>query len=88
LIGEPPRILMTDGLEFQPARPEPLEGVVDLFVRGVCQVRHNYFHGEKFVGRGESAARDHALVRQALWVLNLAAARHPTFGDRLRGGDK
>jgi hypothetical protein len=81
LINDPPRILMTHDLEWQPA--PPLADVVDLFVRGVCQVRNNYFYGEKFVGGGDSIARDHELVRQALWVLDLAADRLPPVGGSI-----
>ncbi|WP_133254954.1 hypothetical protein [Phenylobacterium hankyongense] len=78
LIAEPPRILMRDSLTFEPPVPAPITDVVGLLVRGVCQVRHNYAHGEKFIGEGDFQ-RDTALVRQALFVLTRAAERHEAF---------
>ena len=60
---------------MQPDVQDPITGVVPLFIRGVCQVRNNIVHGEKFV---ESARpRDHALVLEANWVLEQAIVRHP-----------
>ena len=75
---------MREGFSFEPEHPPPIANAVELFVRGVCQVRHNYFHGEKFRGGAEPIARDHALISEARWVLGFAAARHPEVGDRLR----
>lgn len=75
LIAEPPRVLMRDSMRFEPDAPAPITDVVELFTRGVCQVRHNYIHGEKFVDEAR-AERDAALVREALAVLECAAARH------------
>jgi hypothetical protein len=74
LVREPPRAYYRD-IGLHPEMPDPIGGIVDLFVRGVCQVRNNIEHGEKFV---ESATpRDHALTREALWVLKKAIAEHP-----------
>lgn len=72
LIQEPPRTLMADGLRWEPERPAPIETVVQLFVKGVCNVRNSYVHGEKFVGGDRSVERDAALVREALLILELA----------------
>jgi hypothetical protein len=74
LISEPPRIFYRER-GMQPEVQHPITGVVPLFIRGVCQVRNNIVHGEKFV---ESARpRDHALVLEANWVLEQAIKRHP-----------
>src|SRR6185312_8800419 len=47
LISEPPRIYYRE-LGMQPDIQEPITAVVPLFVRGVCQVRNNIVHGEKY----------------------------------------
>ncbi len=47
LIAEPPRVRMRDSMAFEPTDQEPIANVIELFTRGVCQVRHNYEHGEK-----------------------------------------
>jgi hypothetical protein len=80
LIGEPPRIHYR-GLGLQPEVQEPIKDVVELFVRGVCQVRNNIVHGEKYVEL--ATQRDDALVREAHWVLEQAIARHPKFKELL-----
>jgi hypothetical protein len=72
LIHEPPRTLMADGLRWEPELPDPIENVVELFVRGVCKVRNSYVHGEKFVGGDRSIERDATLVHEALLILELA----------------
>lgn len=77
LVGEPPRRLMNQGLEWQPAFSPPIENVLDLFTRGICQVRHNLAHGEKFDVTGSGWDRDIALVTQALWTLERALERSP-----------
>jgi hypothetical protein len=57
---------------------EPITDVGALFIRGVCQVRNNIVHGEKFV---ESARpRDYALVEEAHWVLEQAITQHQDAG--------
>jgi hypothetical protein len=74
LLQEPPRAYHRDQT-WQPEHQEPINNVAELFVRGVCQVRHNIVHGEKFMFQDE--VRDHALVREAHWVLQQAIAQHP-----------
>jgi hypothetical protein len=69
LIAEPPRTRMAAGLVFSPENPFPLENVQDLFLRGVCRVRNNIVHGEKFDVSGSGWERDEILTRQAHWVL-------------------
>jgi hypothetical protein len=69
LIAEPPRTKMAAGLVFSPENPCPLENVRDLLIRGVCRVRNNIVHGEKFDISGAGWERDEALTRQAHWVL-------------------
>jgi hypothetical protein len=71
LINDPPRKLMAD-LTWQPEQPPKLTNVVELFVKGVCQVRHSYIHGEKFMSGGDQRQRDATLVHEALGVLRLA----------------
>jgi hypothetical protein len=72
LVLEPPRTLMADGLRWEPEWPDALEGVVELFVKGVCKARNSYVHGEKFVSSDRTFERDARLVREALLVLELA----------------
>ncbi len=74
LIGEPPRVYVR-GRGMQPEVQEPITDVVQLFSRGVCQVRNNIVHGEKYVDLATS--RDNALVREAHWVLQQAVTQHP-----------
>lgn len=76
LIQEPPRRLMAD-LTWKPDVPASIENVVDLFQRGVCQVRNNLFHGEKYIGSPDAHSRDEALVSESLWVLRLASEKTP-----------
>lgn len=76
LIQEPPRRLMAD-LTWRPDVPAPIENVVDLFKRGVCQVRNNLFHGEKYIGSPDAQSRDEALVSESLWILRLASEKAP-----------
>ena len=79
LIGEPPRRLMNQGLEWQPSLSPPIENVLDQFNRGICRVRHNLAHGEKFSVTGSGWNRDIALVTQALWVLERALEKGHFF---------
>ncbi len=64
-------------LTWKPDVPIPIENVVELFQRGVCQVRNNLFHGEKYIGSREAQSRDEALVSESLWVLRLASEKAP-----------
>lgn len=73
LIGEPPRAFHREG-GWQPENPAPIKNVVELFLRGVCQVRNNIEHGEKFVI--EEGSRSEALVDEAHWVLEQATLQH------------
>lgn len=73
LLGEPPRKLMREGLEWRPLNPKPLANVVELFEQGVCRVRNSFVHGEKFVSDQDGQReRDATLVREALFVLSEA----------------
>lgn len=73
LIVEPPRVYHRKG-GWQPQSQRPIDGIEELIVCGVCQVRHNIVHGEKFmVAEGP---RSYALVKEAHWVLEQAIARH------------
>jgi len=74
LLAEPPRIYYTRQ-GFGPEIQKPITDVVQLFTRGVCQVRNNIVHGEKYVDL--ATPRDDALVIGANRVLELAIARHP-----------
>jgi hypothetical protein len=73
LIGEPPRAYYLEG-GWKPRNQEPIRNVVELFLRGVCQVRNNIEHGKKFIA--EEGPRSDALVNEAHWVLEQAALRH------------
>jgi hypothetical protein len=72
LIKEPPRRRMADGLVFSPETPLPLGNIQDLIVLGVCRVRNNLVHGEKFGVSGVGWERDEILTREARWVLQKA----------------
>jgi hypothetical protein len=83
IIKEPPRVRMRDSMDYEPAVPEPITNVVELFTRGVCQVRHNYEHGEKYF-TNESRARDTILTQEASRVLKRAADRLGPVADLLK----
>jgi hypothetical protein len=76
LIGEPPRALHRNG-EWLPKNQSPISNVVELILRGVCQVRHNIEHGEKYVE--PEGARSDALVNEAHWVLERAIETLPAL---------
>lgn len=44
---------------------------------GVCQVRNNLFHEEKYIGSPKAQSRDEAIVSEALWVLRLTSEKAP-----------
>lgn len=74
LISVPPRRLLAN-LQWSPKIPAPLTNVHDLIIQGVCRVRNNYLHGEKFVGGPEMLFdRDKILVEEAHAVLREALA--------------
>lgn len=75
LIHEPPRKRLAEGFRWHPEQPAPLTSVEQLLVNGVCQVRNNLVHGEKFAVDGLSWGRDLALVSESLMVLRLAMSR-------------
>jgi hypothetical protein len=79
LIAEPPRKRMSAGSKWLPDQPPPIQTTEELFRRGVCQVRHNLAHGEKFNVTGDGWERDLTLVTQSLWVLEQAVERHQGF---------
>jgi len=73
LIGDPPRQLKSDGLEWMPKQTTPLTNVQQLIVQGVCRVRNSYIHGEKFRGGPEGQwERDATLIEEAHAVLDEA----------------
>lgn len=72
LITEPPRKLLAEELQWDPAELEPLKNVSELMVKGMCRVRNSFVHGEKFASAGHWQ-RDAQLVRDALAVLIAAA---------------
>jgi hypothetical protein len=78
LVTEPPRVYHRDH-GMMPKIQEPITDVMQLFRRGVCQVRNNIVHGEKYVDL--ATPRDDALVREANWVLEQAIARHPRMSS-------
>ena len=73
LIKEPPRAYYRNE-GWQPVQQQPIADVEELFVLGVCQVRHNIFHGEKFMM--EEGQRSYNLVNEAHWVLAEAIKKH------------
>ena len=76
LIAKPPGKLMRADLSWnRPGRP--LQGSVELFERGVCRVRNNFFHGEKFVGNADEIERDIILIAEAVAVLLAAKGKIP-----------
>jgi len=75
LIEDPPMRLL-EGLVWEAPKHKPLENVVQLFIEGVCQVRHNYEHGEKLVSTPAQKARDLRLMSEAGCVLSRAVASH------------
>ncbi len=78
LINEPPRTRASTGRVFIPQFPRPLGDVVELFVKGVCRVRNNLVHGEKFGSTGPEWDRDEVLTREAHWVLEQAIGATPS----------
>jgi hypothetical protein len=54
-----------------------IRNVTQLFTRGVCQVRNNIVHGEKYIE--VATPRDDALVKEAMWVLQKAIRCHPVM---------
>lgn len=73
LIGDPPRQLMAETMEWAPKQTTPLSNVHQLFIEGVCRVRNSYVHGEKFTGGPEGQwDRDAALIEEAHAVLKEA----------------
>lgn len=75
LIGSPPRKLRSD-MRWTDKRSEPLRNVTELIVEGVCRVRNNSIHGEKFRGKEGQWARDLQLIREAREVLAAAIEWH------------
>jgi hypothetical protein len=71
LMNRPPRKRMAD-LCWAPENPAPIGDVRELFRRGLCQVRNNLAHGEKFVVDGDDLKRDIVLIEQSLWALEQA----------------
>jgi hypothetical protein len=74
LLAEPPRVMHRSG-EWRPTRQLPIADVTELVLRGLCQVRNNIVHGEKFIG--ENSERSHALVVEAYWILEQIVESNP-----------
>ena len=74
ILTEPPRVLHSDG-RWLPETQTTIKDVNELFVRGVCQVRHNIEHAGKFLYPEEKRSYD--LVSEAAWILSQAISRHP-----------
>ena len=77
ILNEPPRARMAASFAFEPALQTPIVDGRELFLRGVCQVRNNFAHGEKFVVSGLGWDRDLQLIRDAHWILKEAISAHP-----------
>jgi hypothetical protein len=86
LLSEPPRKLVKEGLKWEPEIAKPLANVTELFEQGVCRVRNNFLHGEKFVGGSGNWERDATLVYEALMVLREARDRIPAVAAELAKG--
>jgi len=65
---------MANSLLYEPEVSEPIGGIDAIFTRGICKVRHNLVHGEKFIVSGAGWDRDVKLVTQALLILEKAAS--------------
>jgi hypothetical protein len=77
LINAPPRKrLNQDGRAEWGETFAPIACVADLFLLGVCQVRHNLVHGNK----QELNERDQALISEAYHVLETAIERSQLLG--------
>ena len=74
LTNEPPRAYHRK-IGWWPPNQTPIRDVVELFERGVCQVRNNIVHGEKYID--PERPRSDILVNEAHWVLQQAILRHP-----------
>jgi hypothetical protein len=77
LIGNPPRKHILDPVSgnatWNPKTTAPLKNVQELIVMGVCRVRNNFFHGEKFIGGDPGDwLRGETLLSEALSVLKFA----------------
>ena len=73
LIREPPRAYHGEA-GWQPRQSAPIADTEDLFIRGVCQVRNNIVHGEKYIF--QEGERSDDLVKEATWVLEQAINTH------------
>jgi hypothetical protein len=83
LLARRPRKLKRQPSAWQPAEALPVTNAKELFVKGICQVRNNLFHGEKFRGSPESRERDAALVAESEWVLKLVREKLPQLREHL-----
>jgi hypothetical protein len=72
LLRTPPEVFANLGDKTDWEGVAPIGNVQMLFLNGVCQVRHNLIHGNKFIGSEKDRERDVTLVREALAVLQLA----------------
>lgn len=72
LLATPPEVFSNFGGVTDWAKVTPIFNVESLFLNGVCQVRHNLVHGNKFIGAEKDRDRDTTLVREASSVLQLA----------------
>ncbi len=71
LIDMPPKAFLHEtGWENQ--QPRPIDQVEDLFIRGICSVRNNLTHGDKYIGTDVDGQRDTILIKEATFVLQQA----------------
>jgi hypothetical protein len=83
LMAGRPRMQVADGLGWKPEQAELVTNVHELFINGVCQVRHHVVHRQKFRGSEEDRQRDVALVTESLWVLQYVLEKHPKMQEHL-----
>ncbi len=77
LLGDPPKKQMNN-LTWPAVAPP--RNAVELFEQGICRVRNNFFHGEKFIGNPQQQERDAILISEALAVLRAAKDEIPGVG--------
>ena len=73
LINLPPKSLDNQNQQAEwSAQPSALQNVEALIIQGVCKVRANFLHHEKFAGSEEDIARDRVLLSEGRYVLEQA----------------
>jgi hypothetical protein len=85
LIDEPPRAFFREE-GWKDTGQRPLTTIVELFDRGVCQVRNNIEHGLKYID--PEANRSEILIREATWVLAEAVNAVPPVRELFEANAK